>query len=931
MEEFLDEKGRITTARKQEMRYYAKTLLFSFIIACCITIPFVIVEWVRTGHGVFLYYGDYNCQQLAFYRHCVDMVHSGNLNWDWYTDIGSSFVESYSYYLLGSPFFWVMCLFPSSFAPYLMGPMYIVKYVVAAVLAYAYLKRWVKNKDYAVLGALLYAFCGFQIYNTFFNQFHDVVALFPLLLIGMEEFIQNDRKGLFAVAVCLNALVNYFMFVGQVAFCVIYFLVRFSDRSFRVTVGKFIGLCLEAVLGLAMSAVLLVPAILGLMGNGRIEGSFSKLSDVLVYWKSGELYWQRYGQIFESYFFPPDIPSRVNFFHGHTERWASISGYIPMFGMTGVFAFFTTKRRNWLKAIIVFLIVCSFVPGLNSIFFLGRSAYYARWMYMMVMMFVLATILALECKETRWKGAIASCLVIMTAVFVPLGLLWYDRPDTDKTDYQLGRAPYLDRFWLYVLIGVAGVALTWYIVKRFRGTKVFSNCLLVATSACIVVYGCLHITNGKYHSHDSNFLVDQVLNGDVQLPSPEEDFYRIDLYRTSSISTLSNLNIFWHYPSMECFHTVVPPSLMDFYDLVSYRRSVNSHTDSSWYGLRALLSTQYSFIEDGKNKLKTAVVSLEDAESIAEYDASADWKLASEDEYTRTYTSQKFATEKGWTYYDTQNGFDIYSNDNYLPMGFSYTEFMTESEFKKISSGFQRSILLCTYLVVPDDMAEYYAQFMTEVKCDNRKSANYSVFSASVKERAETACTDFRWNSDGFSAKSSGEQSRIVFFSVPAEKGVFSGVLGSFAGGWTVKVNGEKAEALTVFSGLLAVEVPAGECEIEFSYLTNGFVLGCGITLVAVLFFVGYMLYWRRKKHRASYRFFDGDYYEESDTNMPKREKNAEEEATTTTEEATAEHPADESPMMDIPFTGEPPADVSSADVAPADVPAADVPPEEQV
>ena len=55
--------------------------------------------------------------------------------------------------------------------------------------------------------------------------------------------------------------------------------------------------------------------------------------------------------------------------------------------------------------------------------------------------------------------------------------------------------------------------------------------------------------------------------------------------------------------------------------------------------------------------------------------------------------------------HDTQNGFDIYRNENHLPMGFSYTQFMTESEFEKIGGGFQRQILLCTYLVVPDDMA----------------------------------------------------------------------------------------------------------------------------------------------------------------------------------------------------------------------------------
>ncbi len=1177
--------GKLLPEGQSKYYYYRKTFLYSAVLACCITIPFIIWEWARTGHGIYLYYGDYNAQQIAFYKHCVEMVRSGDFGWDWFTDMGSNFVGSYSYYMLGSPFFWVMCLFPSSWAPYLMGPMYIIKYIAAALIAYAYLQRWVKNKDYAVLGALLYAFCGFQIYNTFFNQFHEVVALFPLLLIGMEEYIQNNRKGVFAIAVCLNAMVNYFMFAGQVAFCIIYFLFRFSDRSFRVTLKKFLGLALEAVIGAAMSMILFLPGALALLGNDRTARSFSELKNIVAWWKNGGLYWQRYGQILESYFFPPDIPSRVNFFYGHTERWASISGYLPLFGMTGVFAFFTTKRRNWLKALIPFLVICSFVPGLNSVFFLGNSSYYARWMYLMVLMMVVATIIALDNKATRWKGALTASLVAIAAIAVPLGLLWYDEPSTDATDIQLGRAPFPVRFWIYTAIAVAGIVLLWYVIKHFRGTKVFARALLVTTSLCIVVYSCVHIINGKQHSHTSDFMVHQVIGGeDVILPDAEEEFYRIDFYRTSKISTIDNLNIYWHYPSIECFHTVVPPSLMTFYDLLGYNRSVGSRTYSSWYGLRAMTSTEYSFIRTSSNKRKVetlyenvihdlerivelegesawtlveredsvriykngdevAEISLYDPNGLSEYENSSLWErmesidgfrlfaveevgsdgmeatfyrlvdekdtqavarlekdpdakeitlsdyvrlyakdksgtvtayqqidvtqlpevqaylndaawskwtpaeddcllldsesgeyrllsrktdgeqietllatetwqeivpsedlfvfrsetdegavfetleipaldslktyensgtyrrigtranyrifssntednvyrlVAKDDAYDleyyensadwteltvdethrvyarsrassaeekiyavgslynqeelekyendsawtfveekegyRTYSKEEFKLEKGWSYYGTQNEFDIYRNDNYLTMGFSYDGFMTETEFQKISGGFQRSVLLCTYLVVPDDMADYYAQFMDEYVDDpndegcegklKRKAANYSTFTKSVEERKTMSCTDFTWDSDGFSAKYSSEETDIVFFSVPAEGGWYgdadkglTGLLTS-TGGWTATVDGKEVDILTVFGGFMAVEVPAGEnVEIVFTYKTFGSGLGTGITVVAILGFIVYMtVLYLKKKHKADYPFFAGTYYEAGDT-----------------------------------------------------------------
>ena len=52
------------------------------------------------------------------------------------------------------------------------------KYAAAAVCAYSYLKRFV-GKKYAALGAMLYAFSGFQSVNLIFHHFHDAVAFFP--------------------------------------------------------------------------------------------------------------------------------------------------------------------------------------------------------------------------------------------------------------------------------------------------------------------------------------------------------------------------------------------------------------------------------------------------------------------------------------------------------------------------------------------------------------------------------------------------------------------------------------------------------------------------------------------------------------------------------------------------------------------------------
>ena len=78
---------------------------------------------------------------------------------------------------------------------------------------------------------------------------------------------------------------------------------------------------------------------------------------------------------------------------------------------------------------------------------------------MMVMMFVVATIIALDNGVSRWKAALAASLAAIVTIAVPLGLLWYDEPSTDAVDIQLGRPPFPLRFWIYTAIALAGIAL----------------------------------------------------------------------------------------------------------------------------------------------------------------------------------------------------------------------------------------------------------------------------------------------------------------------------------------------------------------------------------------------------------------------------------------------------------------------------------------
>ena len=104
-------KELITAPRGQALA----TFLLGLLVASLMFLPSIIM-----GEGYFIFYGDFNVQQIPFYMNCHEAVKSGNINWSFTTDLGSNFIGAYSFYLLGSPFFWLTIPFATSVVPYLM-------------------------------------------------------------------------------------------------------------------------------------------------------------------------------------------------------------------------------------------------------------------------------------------------------------------------------------------------------------------------------------------------------------------------------------------------------------------------------------------------------------------------------------------------------------------------------------------------------------------------------------------------------------------------------------------------------------------------------------------------------------------------------------------------------------------------------------------
>ncbi|MBQ4101324.1 MAG: YfhO family protein [Oscillospiraceae bacterium] len=783
---------------------YLTVFLVGLFVSFVMFLPALIM-----GKGLFTYFGDYLVQQIPFYKHCHEMVRSGSFLWDWGTDLGANFIGSYTFYLLGSPFFWLTIPFPNSWLPYLMAPLFFVKYATAGLTAYLYIKRFTAKKEIALLGALLYAFSGFQMYNIVFNHFNDVVALFPLMLVGLEELVTENKKGVFVLAVCINALCNYFFLVGEVVFLFLYFFIRMAHCStWRITLKKFGLLAFESVLGCLLAGVLLMPSFLVVMSNPRVGSALTGFN-MLFY--SSE---QRYGAILQSFLFPAEVPSAPNFFPGANNKWTSMAGWLPMFGLTGVFAYLTSKRKTWLKTIIITSAVMMYIPFLNSMFIAMNGYYYCRWFFMPILMMSLATALSLEDPKVNFKRGVRISALLTGIMVLAVGFLPASGASAEvdpsltgvskvlaklKVVLTEGLGLYEDagRFFLSSAIALISLAMVWLLVTHLRKSKQFISLALVCTILVTCVTGISYILTCRTRSGNHDFVREDLVNSRLELPVDyKENFYRVDFP-----DSFDNVGIYWNYPSVTTFHSIVPRSIMDFYPITGTKRDVGSRPELELYGIRAMASTRYYF------KRGTS------------YDESD-------------------PPMPGYEYRFTSNDVTVWENTYYIPMGFTYTHSITKEELMDYAEEDRDKVMLHALCLSEKD-AQKYADLLVPLKDTDYYYPSESGYFADCRERKEGACDSFAYSSSGFEATITTEKPELVFFSVPYEEG------------WTATVNGKAAEIVISNIGFMSVVVPEGSSRINFSYRTPGLDLGLWMTFGALAVYLVYLalVIRNKKKH----------------------------------------------------------------------------------
>ena len=363
-------------------------------------------------------------------------------------------------------------------------------------------------------------FPAFPSTTFFFNHFFMKRSSFPLLPITLDDLmLHGPERGPFALAVGLNALINYFFVFGEVVFVVIYYFVRLFSGSYEKSLRKFWTIAIEAVLGFLLSGVLMMPSILTVLQNSRVS-NFPSGFGIWLYSNK-----ERVPAILVSLLFPPELPSKQVFLPDASTKWTSLNSYLPLVSVSGVLTFLQARKRDWLSILIKILLVMAVIPGLNALFVAFNAAYYARWFYMLSLMMILTTVLSFDrgmvkrLSVNSWRVMGFTMLIVTVLAVTP-----------QFGDGEFKRLGLYDAdLWLFfiaiaVTAVLSSVAFSILVPKLKKTPKQFAQYCMIGVLIISVLYGNFFVFWGKSRSYDTKgYLIPDAIEGEAKITIPDKD------------------------------------------------------------------------------------------------------------------------------------------------------------------------------------------------------------------------------------------------------------------------------------------------------------------------------------------------------------------------------------------------------------------------
>lgn len=768
-------------------------------------------------------------QELKF-----KMQHGGSLFYDWNIGGGTAFLPIFAYYL-ASPLNVFLFLCPASLIIEFITYMIVIKLGLASLSLTIYLNK--SHGKSAIAGypaaffGIFYALSGYMAAYSWNIMWLDCIWLFPLVILGLEKLVRENKGLLYGVSLGLTILSNYYIAVmvcfGVAIYC---FLFLGTEKAMRKDFGsKLVKFILYTLLAVALSAVLLIPYIRYFSMTASASGTFS--------WKDS-LY---------AYFSLFDMVSRhlMNVeVHTGLEHWPNIYCGVAVFILL---PFYYLSKRISLREKIGYTIVllffyfsfaARFMDYIWHVFHIPNSLPCRQaFIYIFVLLVMCYRGLS-QVEDLSYRDLTFSMLIGLIFVFAA------EKLETDTVTYG---------FSVFYLSALFIVLYTLLIYAHKRG-RVYKDLLIVLSFTLICVETCIDtsntsvttVTRSDYTDYDDG--VDEIME---HIASTEEDlFYRVEKTKLRTKNDGAWLGL----RSISTFSSTANANLTAFYKTLGLESSTNA------YG-----STGSTFFTDMLMDVKYAV-------SMGTVYESENTRTLSRQSGNVNFYKNKYVLPLAYVL-DTE-ALSGWLNDTTTPLAYqnklAYEVSGVQNLFLDVTPEFVPSTVVS--LTVPAS-GYYYAY--SDVSGPKKLSVSHTDYNRSFTDLNRGYTMDLGWCEEGdlitfTNTEEGGVQSvnvtlylyqqdlmpqvyeafaespmTVTSFSDTHIEGVVdvknAGTLFTtipYEAGWTVELDGKPVAYDMEKAAYISVEVPDGKHTLSFSYMTPLFLPSACISLAAAVLMV---------------------------------------------------------------------------------------------
>ena len=645
--------------------YQLFTLIF---IVLCIGVFFT---FLKNGRS-FIWSTDGFKQHYIFLENFHETI--GGSFFSWNLGLGLDKIGQLSYYTLGDPFAYLSLLFNIDNLKYVYGILIILRMYCVGLSFIKYCNYHKRSKFATLIGAIIYTFSGYVLYATVRHPFFANAAIWlPLMFLGIDKILKEDRYKLFTFISAISAISNYYFFymitILTFIYAVIKYWVEYKEKGAKVFWSKLIKTTLCYIIGVLSASILLLPTIYAFSNNSR------SIDTVFTYYDFG-------------YY------AKLLFMSDKTPFWTKVyvSPLAIVFLPISILNFKKNKEtRTWLINLLIYFVIL-LLPFLGSL------------------------MNGFSFQSNRWTFGVCFALSYLVTINIRSDLI------------------YSQREFKFVKNFLIIYALLWFVLKSQAGLFPITTIALAFLYIIILVSRSLdypEIKKNQYFQYaknlkspESNKIKNRVKVILIIVVCINTLYFSWELFNHNKYA-----QEFIKYKDVESRYDSLGNQLPHFSEAISYIKSIDksfyriatnvpeSNNESYKYGYNSL-NTYLSIGNKYVTLLSKDLMILNNAKTnpLREFDSRTKITTLLSSKYYIVSKKKNTYVPYGYNLIyeikdinNDENTAQIYENQNYLPIGVFYDNYTLKQEYDRLSALEKEQALLKTAVVENTDEIKKYS------------------------------------------------------------------------------------------------------------------------------------------------------------------------------------------------------------------------------